>query len=69
MLQARGQALIGVFSTLTEQEGRETMICIVIETWRPTSAYLEEAAQLLEIDICKQRTDVISTKHGIAWHV
>jgi hypothetical protein len=45
------------------------MICIVIETWRPTSAYLEEAAQLLEIDICKQRTDVISTKHGIAWHV
>jgi hypothetical protein len=61
--------VIGVFSTLTEQEGRETMICVVMEAWRPTMAYLEEAAQLLEIGIYKQRTDVISTKHGIAWHV
>ncbi len=45
------------------------MICVVMEAWRPTMAYLEEAAQLLEIGIYKQRTDVISTKHGIAWHV
>jgi hypothetical protein len=35
--------MIGVFSSLTEQEGRETMICVVME---PTSVNLEEAAQL-----------------------